>query len=340
MNLSLEDASWNFTDNRQWFEHSNKWPPVIVTCAITGGLHGKETHSGLPVTPEEQADAAMAAYEAGASMVHIHARSEATNYTRTSDQGSDFYLVNKLIRERCPDIIINNTGSGLFKADSLEQLDAFFKESRPEVASLDVGMFYLYLRLPFDARNLDEAQRQIYLKSGFQLKDNATLYHENVDCLGYTQTERFAAAMKANNVKPELEIFNSQCWWFVDNLIEKGLISSPYWCQLVFGQDGNSTPSSVPSALQLIDNLPPNSVFSSIGTGALELPMISLSMIMGGHVRVGMEDNIYFRKGEKVKDNAQLVKRAIRLVRELNREVASPRQARQILGISEIPRSY
>jgi len=150
MSLKLENTSWKFTDNREWLSHFKNWPPVIVTCAITGGLHGKEANPNLPVTPEEQADAAYEAYQAGASMVHIHARSAGTNYTRTSEDGEDYYKVNKLIRERCPDVIINNTGSGLFKIDDEEKLTKFFKDSNPEVASLDVGMFYLYMPFPYD----------------------------------------------------------------------------------------------------------------------------------------------------------------------------------------------
>lgn len=340
MTLSLNETSWNFTDSRDWLTHSKNWPPVIITCAITGGLHGKESHPNLPVTPEEQADAALAAYEAGASMVHVHARSATTGYTRTSDSGRDFLEVNRLIRERCPDIIINNTGSGLFKASDQAQLETFFRECRPEVASLDVGMFYLYLRLPVHAGEVDDATREMYLKSGFCLDRDSRFVHEGVDCLGYTRTAWFAQAMKKYGVKPELEIFNSQCWWFVDRLIREKQLEPPYWCQLVFGQDGNSTLPSVPAALEMMGHLPKGSVFSTIGTGALEMPMSALGLIMGGHIRVGMEDNIYYRRGEKIKDNAQLVRRAVRLVHELNREVATPIQARQILKINERARLY
>ena len=146
--------------------------------------------------------------------------------------------------------------------------------------------------------------------------------------------------MKASDIKPELEVFNSQSWWFVDNLINKNLIDPPYWCQLVFGQDGACSPPTVMSALDMIDNMPPKSIFSAIGTGSLELPIITLSLIMGGHFRVGMEDNVYYRKGEKAESNAQLVERAVRLVHELNREVATPAQAREILGISQTPKLY
>jgi len=126
----------------------------------------------------------------------------------------------------------------------------------------------------------------------------------------------------------------------VDNLIDKGLIEPPYWCQLVFGQDGACSPPTVMSALDMIENMPPKSIFSAIGTGSLELPIITLSLIMGGHIRVGMEDNVYYRRGEKAKSNAQLVERAVRLINELNREVATPAQAREMLGLSQTPKQY
>ena len=86
--------------------------------------------------------------------------------------------------------------------------------------------------------------------------------------------------------------------------------------------------------------MPPKSLFSAIGTGSLELPIITLSLIMGGHIRVGMEDNVYYRRGEKAESNAQLVERAVRLIHELNREVATPAQAREMLGISQTPKQY
>ena len=161
------------------------------------------------------------------------------------------------------------------------------------------------------------------------LPDNRLLY-EGVTTLGYSKTEQLAKAMKVNGVKPELEVFNSQSWWFVDNLIAKELLAPPYWCQLVFGQDGASSPP----------NMPRRSMFSAIGIGPLQLPITTLSLIMGGHVRVGLEDNVYYRRGELAKSNAQQVERAVRMIHELNREVATPAQAREMLGISQSPRQY
>jgi 3-keto-5-aminohexanoate cleavage enzyme len=342
MALSLSDVSWNFTDNREWREHFGKWPPVIITCAITGGVHGKAANQALPETPEEQADSAYEAYKAGASMVHIHARDPNMNYATNSANAEDFYKANHLVRERCPDLIVNNTCSGLFKEDDEETMTKFFAGCNPEVASLDVGMLYMRMKVksPFELTDPDEGVLEMLKQRGLTVVDANTLQYEGVDMLGYTKTEKFARAMKASNIKPELEVFNSQSWWFVDNLIKQNLLDPPYWCQLVFGQDGACSPPTVMEALNMIGNMPPKSMFSAIGTGSLELPIITLSLIMGGHIRVGLEDNVYYRRGEKAKNNAQLVERAVRLIHELNREVATPAQAREILGISQTPKQY
>lgn len=342
MALTMADTCWRFTDNREWREHFQKWPPVIITCAITGGVHGKAANPNLPETPEEQADSAYESYKAGAAMVHIHARNPNMNYATNSDNGEDFYKVNHLVRERCPDLIVNNTCSGLFKEDDPDVINKFFAICDPEVASLDVGMLYMRMKIksPFDLSNPDEGMRELFKQRGLTIVDASTLQYEGVDMLGYTKTEKFARAMKASNIKPELEVFNSQSWWFVDNLISRKLLDPPYWCQLVFGQDGACSPPTVMSAMDMFANMPPNSMFSAIGTGSLELPIITFSLIMGGHIRVGLEDNVYYRRGEKAKSNAQLVERAVRLVRELGREVATPAQAREMLGISKTPKLY
>jgi len=349
MDLKLEKISWDFTSNREWRKHLGNWPPVIISCAITGGIHTKEVNPNLPQSPEEQADATYEAYKAGCSIVHIHARSPWSNYyDSTSATAEDFYRVNKLIRERCPDIIINDTGSNMFGMDFTEEMMVkFLSTCNPEISSLDVGMFFSRLQIKFPEKTIEKLGGVEGLKAMgkarnviMDLLPGNIMYYEGVVTLGYTKTEQLARAMKATNVKAELEVFNSQSWWFVDNLIEKKLVEPPYWCQLVFGQDGNSSPPSVVTALEMIDNMPAKSMFSAIGIGPLQLPITTLSLIMGGHIRVGLEDNVYYRKGEFAKSNAQQVERAVRIIHELNREVATPVQAREMLGISKTPKTY
>jgi len=349
MALKFEDLSWRFTDNREWWHHLMKWPPVIISCAITGGIHTKESNPNLPQSPEEQADAAYEAYKAGCSVVHIHARSPWSNYyDSTTATAEDFYKINKLVRERCPDIIINDTGTNMFGMDfDEEKMVKFLATCNPEVCSLDVGMLYMRMRIKFPEEMVKklggpETFKALGKARGaiMELLPNNILYYEGVITLGYTKTEQLARVMKANSVKPELEVFNSQSWWFVDNLIKNNLLDPPYWCQLVFGQDGASSPPSIMTALEMINNMPPKSMFSAIGIGPLQLPITTLSLIMGGHIRVGLEDNVYYRRGELSKSNAQQVERAVRIIHELNREVATPAQARDILGLSQTPKLY
>lgn len=348
MAFKIDDVSWKFTDHREWEDHLMKWPPVIISCAITGGLHTKRANPNLPQSPEEQADAAYEAYKAGASIVHIHARSPWSNYydaqTATAE---DYYKINKLVRERCPDLIINNTGSGLFGLTE-DQMNKHLSTCNPEVASLAVGMLYNRIQVKLTpevinkyggADGIAAAGKSMGVIAALLPDD--VMYIEGVTVpAGYTKTEQLAKVMKANNVKPELELFGPQGWWFVDNLIKNNLIDPPYWCQLVMGQDGASSPPTVKASLEMIDNMPPKSFFSAIGIGPMQLPITTLSLIMGGHLRVGMEDNVYYRRGEKGKSNAQFVERAVRIIHELNREVATPAQAREMLGLSQTPKTY
>ncbi|MEW5980111.1 MAG: 3-keto-5-aminohexanoate cleavage protein [Acidobacteriota bacterium] len=349
MPYKLNDVSWRFTDNREWFEHFRNWPPVIISCAITGGVHTKEANPNLPQSPEEQADAAYEAYKSGASIVHIHARSPASGYYDSqSATAEDFYRVNKLIRDRCPEIIINDTGSNMFGPEfDEEKMTDFLKICHPEVCSLDVGMIYMRAKVKTTPEMIEQMERDKELGVFGRAGDVVTevlpgnlMYYEGVVALGYTKTEQLARAMRATDVKPELEVFNSQSWWFVDNLINQGVVEPPCWCQLVFGQDGTSSPPSVKTAMEMIDNMPTGALFSAIGVGALQLPITTLSLIMGGHIRVGLEDNVYYRKGELAENNAQQVKRAVRIIHELNREVATPAQAREMLGLNWSPRLY
>jgi 3-keto-5-aminohexanoate cleavage enzyme len=137
--------------------------------------------------------------------------------------------------------------------------------------------------------------------------------------------------MLENDVKAELEVYNPGQLWLVNNLIQKELIRPPYLIQFVMGFQTSSFPTPA-NVLALINELPPQSMFSLIGVGPFQLPMNVFSVMMGGHVRVGMEDNLYYKKGEKLKSNAQLVKRIKKIAEEMNREVATVAQAREMLG--------
>ena len=153
----------------------------------------------------------------------------------------------------------------------------------------------------------------------------------------YADVHMYAKTMKERGIKPEIEIYHPGQYWVLQDLIRGGAIDPPYIVQFVMGFQTSSfaTPANV---LAMINELPPNSIFAVIGVGAFQNAMNVMGIIMGGHVRVGMEDNIYYKKGEKVKSNAQVVARVKRIAEELNRDIATVAQAREMLGLPPRPK--
>ena len=314
---------WNYADPYKFMDKVREgMPPVIICCACNGGIQGKEANDNIPETADEIADSVYGAYRAGATMVHVHAR-DPRNHTRPAVTTETWLEVNRGIRERCPDLIINNTTGGGPDMSMEERLQCL--PARPEFASLnltpDMSKFRIAARkppLPFPREEI--------------------LYDE---CLpfSYGLVSRFAAEMKKWGVKPEMETYHSGGPWVMHDLIKQGVVDPPYWVQTVMGYQTSSyaTPENV---IQLLREFPDDSLWLCSGIGPHQLPMTTLAILLGGHVRVGLEDNVYYRRGEKAKNNAQLVERAARLCHELNREVATPAQARQMLGISAVPTRY
>lgn len=316
------DHLWRYADTYEYLERVGKMPPVIICCACNGGIQGKEANDNLPETADEIADSVHGAYRVGASMVHVHAR-DPGNYTRPATRTEVWLEVNRKIRERCPDIIINNTTGGGPDMTMEERLQCL--PARPEVASLnltpDMSKFRIAARkppLPFPREEI--------------------LYDE---CLpfSYGLVNRFAAEMRKHGVKPEMETYHSGGPWVMRDLIQNGVVDPPYWIQTVMGYQTSSWPTPE-NVIHLLREFPENALWLCSGIGPHQLPMTTFAILMGGHVRVGLEDNVYYRRGEKAKSNAQLVERAVRLCHELNREVATPAQARQMLGLSATPSRY
>jgi 3-keto-5-aminohexanoate cleavage enzyme len=313
---------WRYADTHAYLERVGKMPPVIICCACNGGVQGKEANPNLPETADEVADSVHGAWRAGASMVHIHAR-DPNNYTRPALTTEIWLEVNRKVRERCPDIIINNTTGGGPDMTMDERLQCL--PARPEVASLnltpDMSKFRIAARKPPLPFPRDEI-----------------LYDE---CLAFSYglVSRFAAEMKKWGVKPELETYHSGGPWVMHDLIRQGLIEKPYWIQTVMGYQTSSYPT-FENVVHLVRELPEDSLWLCSGIGPHQVPMTTFAMLLGGHVRVGLEDNVYYRRGEKAQSNAQLVERTARLAHELNREVATPAEARRMLGLSALPSSY
>ena len=317
------------SQQRPWFNYTNSYdfmdrvraglPPLIICVACNGGIQGKEANEFIPETADEIAESVQGAYDAGATMVHIHAR-DPKQLTQGARDADTWREVLHKVRTRCPELIINATtgaGPGMSMEERASSLAA-----GPEVASLnlapDMSQFKLKERaapLPFPrpALEIDE-------------------------CIPFTygQIHQFAAEMKQRGIKPELELYHPGCAWVVRYLIEHNLLEKPYWVQTVMGYQTSSFPT-VENVLQILKELPGDSLWLCSAIGPFQLPLTTLATLMGGHVRVGLEDNIYYSRGRKAKSNAELVSRAARIAKELNREVATPAQARKMLGLREQP---
>jgi 3-keto-5-aminohexanoate cleavage enzyme len=145
-------------------------------------------------------------------------------------------------------------------------------------------------------------------------------------------SEEYAERMREAGVKPEIEVFNQGHVPEFEHLIEEGLLDPPYWATVILGMQ-TGTPPHPRNLVNFVDNLPPDTEWQALAVGRYQLPLTTMAMIMGGHVRVGMEDNVYYRKGELAESNAQLVRRTARIADELDRPIASPAETREILGL-------
>lgn len=151
-----------------------------------------------------------------------------------------------------------------------------------------------------------------------------------------SEIEAFAKAMLERNIKPELEVYNPSMFLEVENLIQKQLLKLPYYINLVMGVNGmGGFPGTPENLLTMIQYLPKQSIFNVSGIGKYQLAMNTMAILSGGHVRTGMEDNVFYKKGQLAVSNAQLVERIVRLANELGRDIASPSEARNILGIGD-----
>lgn len=271
---------------------------TIISCALTGAKATKEQNASLPVTPEEIAEDAYRAWKAGAAIVHLHVRDENAEPIMDVDR---FRQIIKLIREHkdC-DVIINCTSSG-YKSSHQKRMQHFIEIPEIEVGSFDAGTF-------------NWGCTTVFQNDPEFLKDLALCY------LSY-------------NVKPEVEIFDLGMIGNLKYYIKEGLLQTPVWCQFILNVLGGCD-GTVDNLVHLVRHLPDGCIWSCSGIGATHLPMLYTTLALGGHIRVGLEDNLYYLYGEKA-TNEMLVARAARIVREFGNEVATPAEARQIIGIKE-----
>jgi 3-keto-5-aminohexanoate cleavage enzyme len=321
----MQEPLWDFHDPYEWLERVRRssFPPLAICVAITGGVQGKEANPNLPETPEEQVEQTLACYKAGASMVHLHVRDPQKWWDGSGDV-DQYRKVNAMIREACPEIIINNTTGGSFGMTIEERVACL--DAAPEVATLNMGpdMYKLTLR---ERRPPLPHPRPAQELSG-------TLP------ITYEELHRFAKAMQVRGIKPEMEVYHPGQLWSVFDLVEEGLVAAPYLIQFVMGY-GMSPWATPRNLVNFFEQLPSQCVVEVSGVGPFQLPMTSLAMILGAQmIRVGMEDNVYVRRGQLLESNVQAVERAVRMAQDLNREIATPAQSREMLGLSAAPSQY
>ena len=285
---------------------------VIVTCALTGAQQGKEANPHLPEQPDEIIAQAVEAWEAGAAILHIHARNP--NGVATADVDT-FRTITEGIREAGCNAVLNLTTGGAVAGLALEDRVRVVPELKPEIASFSVGGGSLLGRW--------DGGSQAWVNDRF-----VPLFSS------HQELERVARVFQENGVRPELEVYHAGMLNNVRDLIGRGVLDEPLLINFVTGIPGEITEATVRNIVFLVDQLPPNAVWQVSAIGARNhFRMIGAVLAMGGQVRVGMEDNVYLGPGELAGSNAQIVEKAVRIIREIGFEPADPDEAREALRL-------
>ena len=276
---------------------------VIITCSLTGGVQTKAANPNLPEQPEEIAQQAYECFNEGCAIAHIHARDK--DGKPTGDPAV-FKDIHSRIRAKCNMVLQDSTGGG--PNLNLDQRLACL-EAQPEMASLNLGSML---------RTIGSAAGTVWVNPRAEL-------------------ERFAEEMKKRNIKPEMEIYHHGMLREMNNFIAKGLVQKPYYVNFVMGMAyQGAVDATPPNLISLMQLLPADTMFNCCAMGANQLTITTLSVLLGGQARVGMEDNIYYSKGVLAKNNAQLVAKSVKIIRDLGFEIATPDEAREIIGLPKL----
>ncbi|HAR86224.1 3-keto-5-aminohexanoate cleavage protein [Clostridium sulfidigenes] len=271
---------------------------LIIAAAICGAEVTKEQNPNVPYTVEEIGQEAERCYKAGASIIHLHVREDDGTPTQDKDR---FAACIAEIKRRCPDVIVQpSTGGavGMSNAERLQPVDL-----KPEMATLDCG-------------TCNFGGDEIFVNTENTIKE-------------------FGSKMIELNVKPEIEVFDKGMIDMAIRLHKKGFIKAPMHFNFVMGVNGGIS-AGMRDFVFMKESIPAGSTYTVSGIGRNEFPLAAMSMIEGGHVRVGFEDNVYLSKGVMAESNADLVEKAVRIAKELGREIATPAEAREILGLKAL----
>ena len=270
--------------------------PCIITVAITGSVPTKKDSPAVPITVPEQIESTHAAYEAGAALVHVHVRNDDGSTTSDPEKFGRFLAG---IRRHCPDMIVQFSTGG---RSGMGKERGGMLHLKPEMASLTTGSVNF-----------------------------ATMIYENHPTLIHD----LATSMLANDIKPEVEIFDLAMLYNAAKLVADGLLKPPVHVQFVLG-----IPGALPAdrevlqfELAQLERMLPGATWTAAGIGRHQLVVNEWSLELGGHCRTGLEDNVRFDKQRLASSNAELVKRVAQLTEKFGRSVATPAEARQILGL-------
>ncbi|MCE1166964.1 MAG: 3-keto-5-aminohexanoate cleavage protein [Sphingobacteriia bacterium] len=269
---------------------------LIITAAISGAEVTKEMNPAVPYRIEEYVREAGLAYEAGASIIHLHVRWDDGTPTQDKER---FRVVMEAIKAKYPEVIIQPSTGGAVGMSDDERLQP--TELLPEMATLDCG-------------TLNFGGDEVFMNTENTIKV-------------------FGERMIKNGIKPELEVFDKSMIDMALRLNKKGYIKSPMHFDFVMGVNGGIS-GELRDFVFLRGSIPSDATYTVAGVGRYEFPLAMAAIIDGGHVRVGMEDNVYISKGVLAKSNGELVEKVVRMAKELGREIATPDEARKILGLA------
>lgn len=287
--------------------------PVVLTVATTGGLHGKEANSALPEQPEEIVSAFEKSFLAGATIAHIHVRDK---QGRTSADPKIYSEVISGINERCPGMI-TQVGNGIgIRREREGHWSGFTQEQRMALL------------------NLDPVPDMLTVNAGtfhFAHKDAEFLFDNSK---GWNR--EFISACKERGIVNELEVYDIS---HIENMLQlrdQGVLEEPLHFSFVMGINGGM-PADPKYLMMMLDAIPESSSWQIVSIGRSQLPLTTIAVAMGGNMRTGFEDTVYYQRGELATDNEQLVSRAVRIIKELGRDVATVDQARQWLHMPVVP---
>lgn len=268
---------------------------LIITAAICGAEVTKEQNENVPYTVEEIVREAKSAYEAGASIIHLHVREDDGTPTQAAKR---FEKCINAIKDKCKDAILQVSTGGAVGMSDEERLEAVYL--KPEMASLDAG-------------TINFGSNDIFVNTEKSIK-------------------YFANKMKELEIKPEIEVFDKAMIDTALRIYSSNLLVEPLHFNFVMGLKGGIN-ASIRDLAFMIGSIPYGSTYTVTGVGRYQFPMAAMTIAAGGHVRVGFEDNLYLEKGVLAKSNGCLVEKVVRMAKELGREIATPKEAREILNL-------